>query len=55
MNLGRHVNVELETMVDKIYLSPFAGTWFRDTIEQTIDKVAPRLSGRIESSLILDQ
>ncbi len=55
MNIGRYVNVDLNTMVDKIYLSPFAGSWFRDTMEQTINKAFPILSGRIERSLILDQ
>ena len=55
INIGRHINVDLETMVNKIYLSPFAGSWFRDTIEQTVQKVVPNLSGKIESSLIIDQ
>lgn len=52
---GRFLRVDLETLVDKIYLSPFAGPWFRKTFEHTLRKLNPELVDRLETSLIRDQ
>ncbi|MDZ7829862.1 MAG: hypothetical protein U5K33_10375 [Halofilum sp. (in: g-proteobacteria)] len=30
ISVGRHVKVDLETLIDGIYLSPFVGEWFGD-------------------------
>ena len=52
---GRFVQVDLDAMIDRVYLSPFAGPWFRKTFEQALKRINPALVDRLELSLIRDQ
>lgn len=52
---GRFVRVDLEALVDRIYLSPFAGSWFRKTFEHTLKRIDPALVDKLEMSLIRDR
>jgi len=52
---GRFVRVHLDSLIDRIYLSPFAGPWFRKTFEHTLKRINPQLIGKLETSLIRDQ
>lgn len=52
---GRFVRVDLDALVDRIYLSPFAGAWFRKTFEHTLKRISPTLVDKLEMSLIRDQ
>jgi hypothetical protein len=31
-------NVDLEKLIDKVYVAPTAPSWFKETVEQTIQK-----------------
>ncbi len=52
---GMYVNIDIEVLTGKIYLSPFVGSWFKESIMKIIDKVAPDLNVKIVSSSIRDQ
>ena len=54
LGVGRHVQVDLDQLIQKIYLSPFAGPWFRETLEEAIDAIQPGLIGRMVTSSIRD-
>ena len=55
MGIGRHVNVDLGLLIDKIYVSPFAGPWLYASLEKVIQKFQPTLSGKLKSSAIRDR
>ena len=55
VSVGRHVNVDLETLVDEIYLSPFVAEWFGDALETVVKRVAPKLAARLKISSIRDE
>lgn len=55
LNTGRYVFVDISTMIDQIFLSPFVGSWFRESIESMLSKMAPGLERRLAISSILDQ
>ncbi|HWR83245.1 MAG TPA: hypothetical protein VN285_08080 [Candidatus Deferrimicrobium sp.] len=52
--IGRGVAVDLAVMIDKIYLSPFVGRWFRATLDNVIKKIQPVLLNRLVTSSIRD-
>lgn len=47
---GKGVHVDVDKLVDSIYVSPFSGKWFRSVLEQTLGKLNAQLVSRIESS-----
>lgn len=51
---GRHVAIDIGQLVDQIYVSPFAGNWFKETLQQTVAAIAPELAGRLVTSAIRD-
>jgi len=55
INVGRHVIVDLNILIDKIYISPFVGSWFRYTIQSVLKEVNPSLNERLQISSILDE
>ena len=55
LKAGRYVGVDVETMVDQIYLSPFVGQWFEESIKSLVGRVVPNLKNRIFTSAIIDQ
>lgn len=54
LEIGRNVNIETNTLVDEIYLSPFAGSWFQETLKETVKKIKPNLTKRLVTSSIRD-
>ena len=48
------VDVNLATLLDTVYLSPFAGAWFRRSFERTVACLAPGLSVKTHTSGIRD-
>ena len=54
LGVGRYVAVDLNIMIDKLYLSPFMPSWFKDSIRRILNKVAPFLEERVVSSDIRD-
>jgi hypothetical protein len=52
---GRHVQVDLNLLIDKIYLSPFVASWFGDALKKILEKVEPNLASRLVLSSIRDQ
>ncbi|MEJ6706238.1 MAG: hypothetical protein QNK49_00910 [Porticoccus sp.] len=52
---GRHLKVNIDTLIEKIYLSPFAGAWFEDTFRKMIKNICPELESKIVISDVQDQ
>ena len=50
-----HVSVDVETLIEKLYLSPFAGSWFEDTFRSLVTALNPKLADLITLSGIRDQ
>ena len=49
------VDVDLNELIDTIYLSPFSGEWFRTSFRKMIKKLAPNLKAEIKTSEVRDQ
>lgn len=47
---GRTVAVDLDILIDRIYLSPFAGAWFEGSFRALMTKICPSLLDRIVRS-----
>jgi hypothetical protein len=47
---GLFLPVDLGTLIDKIYVSPFAGGWFRDVLIKTLRSIRPELEASVEVS-----
>ena len=55
IRVGRRLKVDLNELIDSIYLSPFSGRWLDDTLIKTINAVKPDLTAKIENSEIYDE
>jgi len=55
VEVGRHYLVDVDQLIDQIFLSPFAGPWFEHTFRQILTKVRPELVDKIVLSEIMDQ
>ena len=51
---GLKIPIDIDTLVDKIYLSPFAGDWFHDMLVEILLKTKPELVDKIVLSNISD-
>lgn len=51
---GRYVKIDINELIEQIYISPFASGWFYKTMEKTIESINPILNDRIISSQIQD-
>lgn len=54
-SVGRHINVDLSILIDRLYLSPFVAPWFSESMKRILSKVAPFLPERIVASSIRDR
>ncbi len=55
VRIGRRFRVDIEELIDEIYLSPFTGRWFDNTMIELIRQINPDLRKRIKNSEILDE
>lgn len=55
ISIGRRLQIDIEELISKIYISPFSGRWFDNSFKRTIKKIKPQLANRIKSSEILDE
>ncbi|MEO0405557.1 MAG: hypothetical protein AAF193_11860 [Bacteroidota bacterium] len=55
ISVGRRVRIDIDELIDEIYLSPFTGQWFDKTLIETIGKFNPELKKKIRNSEILDE
>ena len=55
LNVGRYVSVNTETLIECAYISPFAPSWFYDTIATVIEKIDPLVRQRFVKSRIKDR
>jgi len=55
ISVGRRLKVDLNELIDEIYISPFIGKWFDKTLIELLNKVNPNLTEKIKSSQILDE
>lgn len=55
LSVGRYIDVDLEILIDKLYLSPFVAPWFSESMNRILGKVAPFLTQRIVASDIRDR
>lgn len=51
---GRYIKINLEDLIDNIYISPFSSGWFYNTLIKTIELLEPNLKDKICSSNIQD-
>ena len=49
------ISVDLNELVDELYLSPFVGRWFRKSFRGLLEFCSANLSSRIVSSLVQDE
>lgn len=52
---GYRVRVDVDELVDSIYLSPFGGSWVRESFSKMLQKLHPALKTKLKASEILDQ
>ena len=52
--LGRHLPVDLEELVQELYISPFAGKWLRDVVVQLLRSIESPLADRVKTSHVRD-
>ena len=52
---GRSLKVNIDTLIDKIYLSPFAGIWFEKSFRKLILEIRPSLEKKIIVSDVQDK
>ena len=55
LSVGRSLKVNIDTLIDKIYLSPFAGSWFEKSFRQLIREIKPSLEKKIVVSDVQDE
>ena len=55
IKFGRSIKVDLDTLINKIYLSPFAGPWFEETFKNLIKKIKPSFLDKVIISDIQDE
>lgn len=55
LSVGRYVQVDVASLIARIYVSPFAGGWFEATFRDLMRAVAPRLASRIRTSGVHDR
>ncbi|TYP99221.1 hypothetical protein C7447_102543 [Tenacibaculum adriaticum] len=55
ISVGRRLKVDLNELIDEIYLSPFVGKWFDKSFIEILNKIHPSLSEKIKNSEILDE
>ena len=55
LKMGRYVRINLDILIEQLYISPFVGSWFIDTIQEIMGRLSPNLKDRIKTSSILDQ
>ncbi len=54
IGIGRRVKVDLNELIEKIYISPFSGKWFHESFLELLKRVNPKLIHKINYSEILD-
>ncbi len=54
-NTGVKIRVDLDTLVEKVYLSPFGGVWFHEPFKSVLGKLQPVLADRLVPSRIRDR
>lgn len=52
---GRRLKIDLNELIDEIYLSPFVGDWFDKSFGEILKQVNPLLSQKVKNSQILDE
>ncbi len=52
---GWNVDIDINTLIDSIYLSPFTGGWFEASFRSIIEHIKPELVPLIQSSEIKDE
>lgn len=55
IDVGRHVKIATDELVERIYLSPFASPWFEDVFRAVLTHMAPNLVERVQASRIDDR
>ncbi len=52
---GYYIDIDISQLIEKIYISPFTGSWFYKSFNETIQKLNPELALLVTSSQIKDQ
>lgn len=54
LNIGRRINIDLNKLIEGIYISPFSNNNFKKNISKIIEKFRPNLKNQIRGSQIQD-
>jgi hypothetical protein len=49
-----YLEVDIQSLIEDIYVSPFAGQWFVDTVSQLVGSLQSTLNARIQESRIIE-
>jgi len=52
---GRRYKVDINKLIERIYLSPFSSDWFAKSFNMTIEKIKPDFLSLIHNSEIMDE
>ena len=52
---GRRYKINIDRLIDRIYISPFSPGWFRTSFNKTIEKIKPDFLSLIKHSEIMDE
>lgn len=55
ISVGRKVKVDLDILIDKVYLSPFAGGWFEKSFRELVRYIRPSLEQKVIASDVQDE
>jgi hypothetical protein len=55
ISVGRYVRIDVEELIDEVYISPFSGSWFHKTLESTLSKINPEIKQRLVTSKVMDE
>jgi hypothetical protein len=53
--IGRRLKIDLDELIDELYLSPFTGRWFDNSMIELIKQLNPKIRERIKNSEIMDE
>ena len=52
---GWEMDIDIHELIDRIYISPFTGRWFKKSLKEIMQKIDPKLESIIQFSNIKDE
>ena len=54
LDSGKYLSVDIKTLIDEIYVSPFCDKWFFNSFKSLVKEIVPKLSEKVVNSSIKD-